>query len=75
MISFLISLLVLLLYAAVAMLIIYAIVYFFEAIFGKPVPPRVVQLLYCIVALIFIIWFLQSLFTHTPIPTPWAAIR
>lgn len=73
MIPFLISLLVLLLYAAVAMLIIYIILYFAARIFGT-VDARISQLLYCIVALLFVIWFLQSLFTHTPIPAPWQTL-
>lgn len=71
MISFLLSVLVILLYAAVAMLVIYAIAYFFQKIFGEPIPPRILQLIYCIVALLFVIWFVQSLLTHTPIPAPW----
>lgn len=71
MIPFLISVLVLLLYAALAMLVIYAIAFFFAKIFGESIPPRILQLIYCIVALFFVIWLVQSLATHTPIPTPW----
>lgn len=69
--AFLISLLVLLLYAAIALLVIYAILYFFQLIFGTAIPARIQQLIYAIVALLFVIWFLQALITHTPIRTPW----
>lgn len=69
--SFLISILVLLLYAAIAMLIIFGIKYFFEKIFGFPIPDRVMQLIYVIVALIFIIWMVQALVAGAPVLLPW----
>lgn len=69
--SFLISILVLLLYAAIALAIIEVIKYFYQRVFGTPIPERFIQLIYTIVALIFTIWFVESLVTHTPIPLPW----
>ena len=70
--SFLISILVLLLYAAIAMLIIYGIQWFFQKIFGFAIPDRVMQLIYVIVALIFLIWLVQSLVGGSGVPLPWA---
>ena len=69
--SFLISILVVLLYAAVAMLIIYAVQYFFQKIFRIAIPDRVMQLIYVIVALIFIIYLAQSFVGGAGVPAPW----
>ncbi len=71
MIAFLISLLVLLFYAGVVLLIVFLLFYFFAKIFGEPVHPRVQQIVYALIGLLFLIWLLQSLATHTPVPTPW----
>lgn len=71
MIAFLLSLLVLLLYAGIAVFIIYILIYFFGKIFGEPIPPRIAQIAYALIGLLFVIWFLQSVLTHTPIPPPW----
>lgn len=73
--TFLISILVVLLYAAIAMLIIYGIKYFFEKIFGFAIPDRIMQLIYIIVALIFIIWLAQSLVGGGAIPLPFPHTR
>lgn len=71
MLNFLIAILVLLLYAAIAMLILYAIAYFYEKVFGQPVPPRVMQLLYVIVALVFVIYVVEALTSGVGIAPPW----
>lgn len=72
MISFVISLLYLLLYAAFIILALWGLCYLFEMVFNRPVPPRVKQLVLAIIGILMLIWFLQSIVTHTPIPAPWS---
>ncbi len=71
MIAFLISLLILLFYAGCVMLALFLLFWFFNRIFGEPVPARIQQIIYALVALLFCIWLIQSFATHTPVPAPW----
>lgn len=72
MLSFLLSLLFLLLYAAIIILVLWGLSFLFQMVFNRPVPPRVQQLVLAILGILMLIWLVQSLVTHTPIPAPWA---
>lgn len=69
--TFLISLLVLLFYAGIAILVLVAIFYLFAQIAGREVTPRVKQIIYALVGILFLIWFLEVVTIGTPIQMPW----
>lgn len=71
MISFLITILWFLLYAGLAYLVVWLILYFFEQLFGKPVSPRARQILYAVVGILLVIWLLTSFTGNAPILPPW----
>lgn len=71
MIAFLVSILWFLLYAGLAWLAVWFVCWAFEQLFGKPLSPRVQQVLYAIVAILLVIWFLSSFAGGPPILPPW----
>lgn len=75
MLTFILTLLYLLLYAAIILLCLWGLCYLFEMVFGRPVPPRVKQIIIAIVGILMLIFFLQSMVSHTPIMAPWQMVR
>lgn len=71
MIPFLITLLWFLLYAGLAYLVVWVILYFAEQLFGGPISPRVRQILYAIVGILLVIWLLTALSGNSSISPPW----
>jgi len=71
MLSFLITILWFLLYAGLAYLVVWIILYFFEQLFGRPVSPRARQIIYAVVGILLVIWLLSSFTGNTVILPPW----
>ncbi len=71
MIALFITILWFLLYAALACLIVWFILWAFSQLFGRPVPARAQQIIYAVVAILLVIWLLTSFAGGPPILPPW----
>lgn len=71
MIAFIVSLLWFLLYAGLAYLAVWFLIWAFENIFGISVAPRPRQIIYAVVAILLVIWLLGSFAGGPSILPPW----
>jgi hypothetical protein len=55
------SVITFLIYVCVLALVIYLIIWVLRDVIGLPIPPKVIQILWVIVALIVILWLVQML--------------
>ena len=55
------SVITFLIYVCVLALVIYLIIWVLRDVVGLPIPPKVIQILWVIVALIVILWLVQML--------------
>jgi hypothetical protein len=53
------SVITFLIYICVLAIVIYLVIYVLRDVIGLPIPPKVIQLLWVIVALIAILWLVQ----------------
>lgn len=53
------SIIMFLIYVCILALVIYAIIWVLRDVIGLPIPPKIVQILWVIVALLVILWLVQ----------------
>lgn len=53
------SVIIFLIYVCVLALIVYLVIYVLRDVLGLPIPPKVIQILWVIIALIVILWLVQ----------------